>query len=50
MGYELQAVIADAELLHIVSGDLARQARPVPLRQGLALLPLTGELYDAVTA
>lgn len=48
MGYELQAVIAGDGLLRAVSKDLAA-ARVATLGQGLALMPMTDELFDSVT-
>jgi hypothetical protein len=46
--YELQAVIADGEVLRAASKEVAG-ARAVPLPQGLALMPMTGEVVDALT-
>ncbi|WP_432137791.1 hypothetical protein [Streptomyces sp. bgisy154] len=48
MGYQLQAVIAEAELLRAASRDVPH-ARLAPLRQGLSLMPMTDEVFDAVT-
>ncbi|MFJ2826571.1 hypothetical protein ACIPC1_03005 [Streptomyces sp. NPDC087263] len=48
MGYELQALIAEDELLRAASQDLA-DTTVVPLGQGLSLLPMTDQLLDAVT-
>ncbi|MGW7256062.1 hypothetical protein [Streptomyces sp. NPDC054834] len=48
MGYELQAVIAGDELLRAASRGVAG-ARVAPLRQGLSLMPMTDEVFDAVT-
>lgn len=48
MGYELRAVIAGREVLHALTRDLA-PAQLAPLEQGLALLPITDEVFDAVT-
>ncbi|MGW8973850.1 hypothetical protein [Streptomyces platensis] len=48
MGYELQAVIAGDELLRAASRDVPG-ARVAPLRQGLSLMPMTDEVFDAVT-
>ncbi|MGC9381237.1 hypothetical protein [Streptomyces sp. MH13] len=48
MGYELQAVIAGDELLRAASRGVAG-ARVVPLRQGLSLMPMTDEVFGAVT-
>lgn len=48
MGYELRAVIADRAVLATVSAGL-EQARLVPLRQEMALVPMTDTLFDAVS-
>ncbi len=48
MGYVLHALIADDGLLRAATGDIA-EARVVPLRQGLSLVPMTDDLFDAVT-
>jgi ketosteroid isomerase-like protein len=48
MGYALHAVIAEAELWRGTSRDVAA-ARLAPLGQGLSLMPMTDELFDAVT-
>ncbi|MEU9782188.1 hypothetical protein AB0H92_14660 [Streptomyces phaeochromogenes] len=48
MGYQLQAVIAGDELLRAVSQDVPG-ARVAALRQGLLLMPMTDEVFDAVT-
>ncbi|MGW7636895.1 hypothetical protein [Streptomyces decoyicus] len=48
MGYQLQAVIAGDELLRAASQDLA-DVGVVPLDQGLSLMPMTNELFDAFT-
>ncbi|MDC2961494.1 hypothetical protein PO587_44465 [Streptomyces gilvifuscus] len=48
MGYELQAVIAKDELLRAASREVPG-ALVVSLRQGLALMPMTAEVFDAVT-
>ncbi|OEJ21482.1 hypothetical protein AR457_37465 [Streptomyces agglomeratus] len=48
MGYELQAVIAADELLRVAS-RVVPGARVVPIRQGLSLMPMTDEVFDAVT-
>ncbi|MDN3024296.1 hypothetical protein [Streptomyces sp. S.PB5] len=48
MAYELQAVIAGDELLRAASRDVPG-AHVVPLLQGLSLLPMTDEVFDAVT-
>ncbi|MDO0930148.1 hypothetical protein QQY24_34385 [Streptomyces sp. TG1A-8] len=48
MGYELQAVIASDEVLRIASREVPG-AQVVPLGQGLSLMPMTDEVFDAVT-
>ncbi|MFF1452169.1 hypothetical protein ACFVYF_29125 [Streptomyces sp. NPDC058274] len=48
MGYELEAVIAAEELLRVASREVPG-ARVVPLQQGLSLMPITDEVFDAVT-
>ncbi|MFG2454750.1 hypothetical protein ACGFSG_35870 [Streptomyces sp. NPDC048512] len=48
MGYELQAVIAADELLRAVSREMPG-ARVGTLGQGLSLIPMTDEVFDAVT-
>lgn len=48
MGYALQAVIAGNELLRAASREVPA-ALVAPLRQGLALMPMTDEVFDAVT-
>ncbi|MEV6055765.1 hypothetical protein [Streptomyces sp. NPDC052107] len=48
MSYELQAVIAGDELLRVASRDVPG-SHVVPLRQGLSLMPMTDEVFDAVT-
>ena len=48
MGYELQAVIAEDELLRGASRDLPA-ARVASLGQGLSLIPMTDQLFDAAT-
>ncbi|MFF5499323.1 hypothetical protein [Streptomyces aquilus] len=48
MGYELQAAVAGDELLRAASRDVPG-AHVVPLLQGLSLLPMTDEVFDAVT-
>ncbi|WP_369242069.1 hypothetical protein AB5J56_44255 [Streptomyces sp. R21] len=48
MGYELQAVIAGNELLRAASVGVLG-ARVAPLRQDLSLMPMTDEVFDAVT-
>ncbi|MFJ4831332.1 hypothetical protein ACIP79_15620 [Streptomyces sp. NPDC088747] len=56
MAYVLEAVVARDELLRAVSRELAESgagvgtvAAVVPLAQGLALMPMTDRLFDAVT-
>lgn len=44
----MQAVIAGDELLRVASREVSG-AQVVPLRQGLALMPITDEVFDAVT-
>ncbi|RKE21632.1 hypothetical protein [Streptomyces sp. TLI_171] len=44
MGYYLEAVVAAEDLLRT-----ATTARLAPLAQGLALLPMTDDLHDALT-
>ncbi|TYR64162.1 hypothetical protein [Streptomyces parvus] len=48
MGYDVQAVIAGDEVLRIASRELPRSA-VVRLGQGLSMMPMTDELFDAVT-
>lgn len=48
VGYELVGVVGGGELLGRVARGLAG-ARVVALRQGLGLVPMTDELFDAVT-
>jgi hypothetical protein len=48
MGYEIAGVVARAGLLAAAARELP-MAVPAPLRQGFALLPMTDELFDAVT-
>lgn len=48
MGYELQAVIAGDEVLRVASREVPG-SQVVPLRQGLSLMPMTDEVFDAVT-
>ncbi|MFF4463210.1 hypothetical protein ACFY13_27170 [Streptomyces mirabilis] len=48
VGYELQAVIANDEVLRGASRDLPT-ARVVSLGQGLSLMPITDQLFDAAT-
>ncbi|MEU6683013.1 hypothetical protein [Streptomyces sp. NPDC046832] len=47
MSYDLQAVIAVEETLRVVSRGLAA-ARSASVGQGLALVPMTDALFDAV--
>ncbi|MFD8481936.1 hypothetical protein [Kitasatospora sp. NPDC059673] len=47
MGYALEAVVAAEPLLRAATADLP-DAHVVPLAQGLALLPMTDDLHDAV--
>ncbi|MFF5157945.1 hypothetical protein ACFY3N_17130 [Streptomyces sp. NPDC000348] len=48
MGYEVQAVIAGDELLRAASRGVPG-ARVAPLRQGLSLMPITDDVFDAGT-
>ncbi|MFK0194549.1 hypothetical protein [Kitasatospora sp. NPDC090308] len=48
MGYYLEAVVAAEPLLRAAAADLP-DAHVVPLRQGLALIPMTDALHDALT-
>ncbi len=48
MGYELQAVIAKDEVLRGASRDLPA-AQVASLGQGLSLIPMTDQLFDAAT-
>ncbi|MFK4599844.1 hypothetical protein [Streptomyces pristinaespiralis] len=48
MSYDLKAVIARRDLLDVVTRDLSA-ARVVDLPHGLALLPMTDALSDALT-
>ncbi|MFE9694999.1 hypothetical protein [Micromonospora sp. NPDC005806] len=48
MGYTLEAIIGSAAALHTAVTQLSA-AVPVPLAQDLALVPMTDELFDAVT-
>ncbi|QDN94804.1 hypothetical protein FNV58_00330 (plasmid) [Streptomyces sp. RLB1-9] len=48
MGYDLQAVIAKDEVLRGASRDLPA-ARVASLGQGLSLIPMTDQLFDAAT-
>ncbi|TXS40173.1 hypothetical protein EAO75_34775 [Streptomyces sp. uw30] len=47
MGYDLQAVIADGEVLRGAARDLPA-ARLASIGQGLSLMPMTGVLFDSV--
>ncbi|GAA2785743.1 hypothetical protein GCM10010441_08390 [Kitasatospora paracochleata] len=47
MSYELNALIAAAELIHVVAAEVPA-AQVVPLGQGLALIPMTDRLHDAL--
>ncbi|MGW1611389.1 hypothetical protein ACWCQZ_18545 [Streptomyces sp. NPDC002285] len=47
MSYELRAVIAGEELLCTVTRDVP--AARASLEQGLALMPITGDLFDSAT-
>ncbi len=49
MGYFLQAVVSTEPVLRTVAGSV-EGACVVPLGQHLSLLPMTDELFDAVTA
>ncbi|PJE99601.1 hypothetical protein CUT44_03580 [Streptomyces carminius] len=48
MGYVLEAVVAREEPLRAAAAGIAA-ARTVPLRQGLALLPMTDELFGVLS-
>ncbi|MFF3139869.1 hypothetical protein [Streptomyces mirabilis] len=48
MGYELQAVIAKDEVLRGASRDLPA-AQVASIGQGLSLIPMTDQLFDAAT-
>lgn len=48
MSYVLQAVIADDEVLRGASQEFP-EARVVSLGQGLSLMPMTDQLFDAAT-
>src|SRR5690349_8305985 len=48
MAYTLEAVISPVTVLHTVTQEHAG-AVIVPLRQGLSLMPMTDELFDALT-
>jgi hypothetical protein len=48
MGYMLEAVIGPATVLSAVTQERAGEF-VVPLRQGMSLLPMTGELFDELT-
>ncbi|MGW0991566.1 hypothetical protein ACWD46_36380 [Streptomyces sp. NPDC002486] len=47
MSYDLQAVIAAEEALHVVSRELTA-ARLAPIGQGLSMMPLTDALLETV--
>jgi len=47
MGYRLESVIGSAVVLSAVIGGHAAMAL-VPLRQGLGLVPIADEVFDAV--
>ncbi|MEV4611661.1 hypothetical protein AB0K43_03530 [Kitasatospora sp. NPDC049258] len=47
MSYELNALAATAELLHVVAAEVP-VARVVRLEQGLALIPMTERLHTAL--
>lgn len=47
MSYDLHAVIADEETLRVATRNLSA-ARPVPIGQGLSLLPMTDALFETV--
>jgi len=50
MGYALQAVVGAGTVLQAgLGGSATLPALLVPLRQGLAMVPMTAELFDAVT-
>src|ERR687894_590430 len=48
MGYTLEAVIGDTEAL-VAGARRCPDAVVVPVRAGLSLVPMTDELFDAVT-
>ncbi|MDX2593297.1 hypothetical protein PV343_13785 [Streptomyces sp. WI03-4A] len=48
MGYDLYAVIGEGEALSAAARELSA-VRPTSIGQGLALLPMTDALFDAVT-
>ncbi|MCX5402309.1 hypothetical protein [Streptomyces sp. NBC_00102] len=48
MGYQLQAVIAGDEVVRTVSREVPG-SRVAPLGQGLSLMPMSAEVFDAVT-
>nr|WSX54154.1 hypothetical protein OG409_37735 [Streptomyces sp. NBC_00974] len=48
MSYALQAVIAEDALLRAAAREVSG-ARVASLRQGLSLMPMTDEVFDAVT-
>jgi hypothetical protein len=47
VSYQLRAVIVADELLHVASQEVPG-ARVVSLHQGLSLMPMTDEVFDAV--
>ncbi|MFJ4678844.1 MULTISPECIES: hypothetical protein [Kitasatospora] len=47
MSYELNALVATAELIAVVAAEVPL-ARSAPLPHGLALVPMTDELHDAL--
>jgi hypothetical protein len=48
VSYELQAVIAGDAVLRVASREVPG-SQVVPLHQGLSLMPMTHEVFDAVT-
>ncbi|QNP67803.1 hypothetical protein [Streptomyces genisteinicus] len=48
MGYALEAVVARDEVVRAVSREVPG-SHVVPLGQGLSLMPMTDEVFDAVT-
>lgn len=49
MGYVLQAIVGPAAILQAALGRAPLPALLVPLRQDMAMVPMTDELFDAVT-
>jgi hypothetical protein len=49
MGYLIRAIVAKAELAQAIHTSLPPVARFAGLAQGYALIPVTEDLYDAVT-